>query len=170
MLGARLEVQEMAMCHAVEAILGGVHVHNGVEEARKFIYTHFLGRHMDMAALFRFKFPEREVARLCERLKLNPPVSRLIAETGRASVAPVFVVGVYSGRDKLGEGQGSSLSEAKFRVCRCNVLRLLLMLRRVQMRLERGISIKLLISRPQAQRIRTRPCNMKRRLLIQGQS
>ena len=122
MLGARLEVQEMAMCHAVEAILGGVHVHNGLEEARKFIYTHFLGRHMDMAALFRFKFPEREVVRLCERLKLNAPVSRLIAETGRASVAPVFVVGVYSGRDKLGEGQGSSLSEAKFRVCRYNVL------------------------------------------------
>ena len=116
MLGVRLEVQEMAMCHAVEAIVGGVHVHNGIEEAKKFIYAHFLGRHMDMAALFRFKYPEREVARLCERLKLYPPVSRLIAETGRASIAPVFMVGVYSGKDKLGEGQGSSLAEAKYRV------------------------------------------------------
>lgn len=37
-------------------------------------------------------------------------------ETGRFSAAPVFVVGIYSGRDKLGEGFGSSLNMAEFRV------------------------------------------------------
>ena len=41
---------------------------------------------------------------------------RLLKETGRFSVAPVFVVGIYSGREKLGEGFGSSLSMAEFRV------------------------------------------------------
>lgn len=50
---------------------------------------------------------------LCSRQKLKPPVSRLIAETGRCSSSPLFVVGVYSGHEKLGEGHGSSLKEAK---------------------------------------------------------
>lgn len=40
----------------------------------------------------------------------------MLKETGRFSAAPVFVVGIYSGQDKLGEGFGSSLSMAEFRV------------------------------------------------------
>jgi large subunit ribosomal protein L44 len=43
-------------------------------------------------------------------------LSRLLKETGRFSIAPVFVVGIYFGQDKLGEGFGSSLSMAEFRV------------------------------------------------------
>ena len=38
-----------------------------------------------------------------------------MAESGRYSRSPVFVAGVYSGREKLGEGQGTSLKEAKTR-------------------------------------------------------
>lgn len=41
---------------------------------------------------------------------------RLLKETGRYSLSPVYVVGVYSGEDKLGEGFGSSLRMAEFRV------------------------------------------------------
>jgi dsRNA-specific ribonuclease len=59
--------------------------------------------------------PAQEVTRLCERLKIPLPISRLIAESGRHSRSPAFVVGVYSGREKLGEGQGASLREAKVR-------------------------------------------------------
>ena len=72
-------------------------------------------RSLAMEQLFSFKAPERELMMLCKREGFQLPVPRLIAETGRQSVAPVFVVGIYSGSDKLGEGQGSSLSEAKFR-------------------------------------------------------
>jgi hypothetical protein len=43
-------------------------------------------------------------------------LARLLKETGRFSAAPVFVVGIYSGPDQLGEGFGSSLSMAEFRV------------------------------------------------------
>lgn len=41
---------------------------------------------------------------------------RLLKETGRHSISPVFVVGAYSGVDKLGEGFGSSLKMAEYRV------------------------------------------------------
>lgn len=59
--------------------------------------------------------PAREVTSLCERLRIPLPISRLIAESARYSNAAVFVVGVYSGREKLGEGQGQSIKEAKAR-------------------------------------------------------
>lgn len=39
----------------------------------------------------------------------------MIAETGRLSISPVFVVGVYSGSEKLGEGTGTSIRMAEFR-------------------------------------------------------
>jgi large subunit ribosomal protein L44 len=42
--------------------------------------------------------------------------ARLLKETGRLSNSPVFVVGIYSGADKLGEGFGSSLKMAEYRV------------------------------------------------------
>jgi large subunit ribosomal protein L44 len=41
--------------------------------------------------------------------------TRLLKETGRYSNSPVFVVGIYSGEDKLGEGFGSSLKMAEYR-------------------------------------------------------
>ena len=41
---------------------------------------------------------------------------RLLKETGRFSNSPIFVVGIYSGADKLGEGFGSSLKMAEYRV------------------------------------------------------
>ena len=42
-------------------------------------------------------------------------MARLISETGRFSRHPVFVVGVFSGNDKLGEASGSSPNEARIR-------------------------------------------------------
>ena len=37
-------------------------------------------------------------------------------ETVRLSNSPIFVVGIYSGADQLGEGFGSSLKMAEYRV------------------------------------------------------
>lgn len=45
------------------------------------------------------------------------PTTRILAETGRLSIAPIFVLGVYSGSIKLGEGYGSSLAMAEYRAC-----------------------------------------------------
>ena len=42
--------------------------------------------------------------------------SRLLKETGRLSNSPIYVVGIFSAGEKLGEGFGSSLKMAEFRV------------------------------------------------------
>jgi dsRNA-specific ribonuclease len=99
----------------VRALVGSLQLHLGSPRVKRFFRDHFLSRHLDLSTLFDFRTPTRDLSRLCAREGFEAPVARLISETGRLSRHPVFVVGVYSGKDKLGEGAGSSLDEARFR-------------------------------------------------------
>jgi dsRNA-specific ribonuclease len=113
---ARLPIPlEEAAQSFVRALIGGLHLHLGAPLVKRFYRDHFLSRHLDLSTLFDFRTPTRDLSRLCAREGFEAPVARLISETGRLSRHPVFVVGVYSGKDKLGEGAGSSLDEARFR-------------------------------------------------------
>lgn len=105
-----------ALASFVRALVAGQYAHSGMEAARELIHSHIIRPHkVDMSALLAFDQPTRELAVLCAREGLSAPVSRLMYETGRYSRAPVFILGVFAGKYKLGEGQGSSLKEAKTR-------------------------------------------------------
>ena len=60
---------------------------------------------------------------MAKKLNQPKPVARLLKETGRASTAPVFIVGMYSGNVKVGEGHGSSLKMAEARAVKDALLR-----------------------------------------------
>lgn len=105
---------EFAMASFVRSTIGGVYVHSGgLPAASNFVSQHILSRKLELSRLFKFDQPTRVLSRLCQREGFEPPVARLLAETGRNSRHPVYVVGVYSGSEKLGEGNGSSLDEAR---------------------------------------------------------
>lgn len=106
---------EKASSNFVQAVMGAVYLHAGRAAAKKFYRAHFMSRQLNMANLFQFKQPTRDLSRLCAREGFQSPVARMLSETGRKSRHPVFVVGVFSGNDKLGEGAGSSLDEARIR-------------------------------------------------------
>ncbi|PWY77451.1 ribonuclease III [Aspergillus heteromorphus CBS 117.55] len=108
---------EQASSTFVHALMGAVYLHAGRPAAKRFFEQHFLSRHLNISDLFNFSSPARDLARLCARENFDAPVARIISETGRKSRSPVFVVGIYSGADKLGEGAGASLLEARFRAC-----------------------------------------------------
>ncbi|KAF2187886.1 ribonuclease III [Zopfia rhizophila CBS 207.26] len=99
----------------VRALIGSLHLHLGRPFVKRFYRDHFLSRHLDIDKLFDFRTPTRDLSRLCAREGFEAPVARLISETGRRSRHPVFVVGVFSGKDQLGEGSGASLDEARVR-------------------------------------------------------
>ncbi|KAL1879842.1 54S ribosomal protein L3 mitochondrial [Diaporthe australafricana] len=99
----------------VRAVVGAIYTHCGRESARSFIKAHILSRHFDLQELFSFRQPTRELSRLCAREEFDPPVARLLSETGRLSRTPVFVVGIFSGNDKLGEGAAASLHHARLK-------------------------------------------------------
>ena len=106
---------EAASTSFVRALVGALYLHAGTPAAKKFHQEHILSRHLQLHTLFNFTHPTRDLSVLCKREGFEPPVARLISETGRLSRSPVFVVGVYSGNDKLGEGAGSSLNEGRVR-------------------------------------------------------
>lgn len=113
---------ETAATSFFRALTGALHLHTSPTYSSTFHASHVLSRHLDISKLFTFQYPTRDISRLCAREGFHPPIARLLSETGRYSIAPVFVVGVYSGHDKLGEGAGNSLHEARNRAA-ANALR-----------------------------------------------
>jgi dsRNA-specific ribonuclease len=106
---------EDALANHVRSLFGAIYLHEGHEVAKQYFEKHILSRHLNISSLFKFKYPTRDLSLLCAREGFEAPVARLIAETGRKSRHPVFVVGVFSGNDKLGEGSGGSLDEARIK-------------------------------------------------------
>ncbi|KAL8853859.1 MAG: hypothetical protein Q9221_001330 [Calogaya cf. arnoldii] len=104
-----------ACARFVQAVMGAIYLHRGKQAAKLFFNEHILSRHLDVGKMFEFKQPTRDLSRLCAREGFESPVARILSETGRASRHPVFIVGVFAGREKLGEGSGSSLNEARIR-------------------------------------------------------
>ena len=106
---------EQASTRFVRALMGAVYLHAGKKAAYNFFKAHILSRHLDVSMLFEFRQPTRDLSKLCAREGFESPVARILSETGRKSRHPVFVVGVFAGKDKLGEGSGASLDEARIR-------------------------------------------------------
>lgn len=106
---------ESASASFVRALAGALYLHAGSPASKTFHKSHILSRHLALHQLFSFTYPTRDLSRLCAREGFEPPIARLISETGRLSRTPVFVVGVFSGDDKLGEAAGASLNEARVR-------------------------------------------------------
>lgn len=100
----------------VRALIGGIYAHSGIDATKEFIHNYIIKpKKLDLKDMLIFDQPTRELSRLCVREGLEAPISRLLVESGRYSSHPVFVVGVFSGEQKLGEGQGASLIESKTR-------------------------------------------------------
>lgn len=106
-------LQNDAFSSFVQAVVGSIYTHCGREAAKSFVTSHILSRQFDPSSLFEFKLPTRELAMLCAREGFEAPVARLESETGRLSRTPVYVVGIYSGKEKLGEAAGPSLDIAR---------------------------------------------------------
>lgn len=106
---------EQASATFIRAVMGAIYLHAGRPAAKRFFEQHILSRHLNISELFNFSQPARDLSRLCAREGFERPVAKIISETGRKSRHPVFVVGIYSGEDKLGEGAGASLMEARTR-------------------------------------------------------
>ena len=112
---ARGVTLETASAGFVRALMGAVYLHAGRKAAYNFFNAHVYSRHLDVSKLFEFRQPTRDLSKLCAREGFESPIARILSETGRKSRTPVFVVGVFAGKDKLGEGAGASLDEARIR-------------------------------------------------------
>ncbi|EGD91588.1 mitochondrial 54S ribosomal protein YmL3 [Trichophyton rubrum CBS 118892] len=89
-----------ASANFVRALMGAVYLHGGRRAAKTFFEEHFKSRQLPIADLFGFTEPTRDLSKLCKRVD---------------SAGISVYSGYLSGKDKLGEGAGSSLTEARVR-------------------------------------------------------
>lgn len=107
--------QQEAYASAVRSIVALTYQHLSIAHARALVHKYFLSREVDLRPLIKFRNPTQALQETVKAYGREKPVSRLLKETGRYSISPMYVVGVFSGADKLGEGFGSSLRMAEFR-------------------------------------------------------
>ncbi|KAI0923816.1 hypothetical protein AcW1_006675 [Taiwanofungus camphoratus] len=115
-----------ALSSVPRALTALVYQHRSLFSARKFVHKFFLSREIDLRNMIKFRDPKLALLETVTKFGRERPVSRLLKETGRFSNSPIFVVGIYSGTDKLGEGFGSSLKMAEYRAAEDSLLRLYL--------------------------------------------
>ncbi|TCD60652.1 hypothetical protein EIP91_009739 [Steccherinum ochraceum] len=115
-----------AMASIPRALTAAIYQQHSLLSARKFAHKFFLSREVDLRSMIKFRDPKLALRETVAKFGRERPVSRLLKETGRFSLTPVFVVGIFSGADKLGEGFGSSLKMAEFRAAEDSLLRLYL--------------------------------------------
>ncbi|KAF7731667.1 hypothetical protein EC973_008837 [Apophysomyces ossiformis] len=111
------EKRPRVLAECLNAVVGALYQEQGPEAVKRFVHAHIISRDLDIRPLIKLPEPKRHLTRLLVKLGKEPAVSRTLSETGRLSNAPVFVVGVFSGQEKLGEGFGSSLKMAEYRAC-----------------------------------------------------
>lgn len=111
---------------SMRALIAVVFSETGLSNTRAFVTSHFLTRSLNLAGLLKFNNPKLALASTCKKYGKQPPQSRMVAESGRLSISPVFVVGVWSGETKLGEASGSSIKMAEFRAAEDALRRLYL--------------------------------------------
>ncbi|KAG9312989.1 ribonuclease III domain-containing protein [Chiua virens] len=104
-----------ALASIPRALTALVYQERSLSTARKFVHSFFLSRQVDLRTMLKFRDPKRALMETVAKFGRERPRSRLLKETGRFSNSPIFVVGIYSGPDKLGEGFGSSLKMAEYR-------------------------------------------------------
>jgi large subunit ribosomal protein L44 len=121
-----------ALASVPRALTALIYQKCSLPSARQFVHSYFLSREVDLRGMIKFFDPKKALLEMVLKLRRERPKSRyvpsttgslsltvpnrLLKETGRFSNSPVFVVGIFSGADQLGEGFGSSLKMAEFRV------------------------------------------------------
>ncbi|KAF8202490.1 ribonuclease III domain-containing protein [Pholiota molesta] len=115
-----------AMASIPRSLTALIYQERSLPAARDFVHTHFLTRQVDLRKMLKFFNPKKSLLEMVQKYEREPPKSRLLKETGRFSNSPVFVVGIFSGADQLGEGFGASLRMAEYRAAEDALMRIYL--------------------------------------------
>ncbi len=109
-LRARSKARSAILAHAVEALTGLVMIERGEVSCRE-MARGFLTPRIDWTEVLVPDFTRR-VQEEAQRIYRQAPDYRVLDRTG-AEHDPMFVVGVFLGQTKMGEGRGHSQSDAR---------------------------------------------------------
>lgn len=115
-----LRSKQQIIARGMRALVGGLYHQYGAKVARNYVHNYLIKPrpNIDLKILFKFEQPKRHLSAILNAKGKEFPQSRILKESGRISNSPLYIVGVFSGSEKLGEDYGNSLKMAEFRACR----------------------------------------------------
>ncbi|KAI8917175.1 ribonuclease III domain-containing protein [Powellomyces hirtus] len=106
----------------LQALIGALYLDQGAAAAKEFIVEHFFSRPIDASIHTKMADPKALLDAIVRTSKRERPVARILREAGGGTPAAIYMVGLFQGDVKLGDGYGSSREQAESRAVR-NALR-----------------------------------------------
>jgi ribonuclease-3 len=106
------KARQIILANAFEALTGAIYLDQGYDVAKKFVHTvltKYLNEIIDKEL---YKDAKSRLQELSQDINAITPVYRVLSESG-PDHAKIFVIGVYIGDNKFGEGEGDSKQEAE---------------------------------------------------------
>jgi dsRNA-specific ribonuclease len=100
---------------SMKSLLALIYTNAGLETTRLFLRTHIFSLPLDINSFLKWDNPRFILSQTLQKYSRPAPLPRLLKESGRYTLNPTFLIGIYSGAEKLGEGYGSSIRMAKYR-------------------------------------------------------
>ncbi len=108
----KAKAKEVILANAIEALIGAIHLDQGVGVAEKFVNKYIWPRLGEILKTRSYRDAKSELQELIQdRMKLTPTY-RVLEETGPAHQRK-FGIGVYFGDELIAEGEGLSKQEAE---------------------------------------------------------
>ena len=106
------KARQYIIANAVEALIGGIYLDQGMKEASKFVHTYMLSKLADILENKLYLDPKSKFQELAQEKAKTTPHYRVLGESG-PDHDKIFEVGLYLGEDIVAKGKGSSKQEAQ---------------------------------------------------------
>ena len=106
------KARQYIIANAVEALIGGIYLDQGIKEASKFVHTYMLSKLDDILENKLYLDPKSKFQEIAQEKAKTTPHYRVLGESG-PDHDKIFEVGLYLGEDLVAKGKGSSKQEAQ---------------------------------------------------------
>ncbi len=106
------KARDLILANAFEALLGAIYLDLGFEVVKKFVADHILYKLEDILQNHHFIDAKSHLQELAQEKFLITPTYETVVETG-PDHNKKFVVAVFVGKNKIGEGSGNSKQKAQ---------------------------------------------------------
>jgi ribonuclease III len=106
------KARQYILANAVEALIGGIYLDQGIEAATKFVTAKMLSKLDDILANKLYLDPKSKFQEKAQEIHKVTPHYRVLSEAG-PDHAKIFEVGLYLGDEQVAIGKGASKQEAQ---------------------------------------------------------
>ncbi|KAJ3151581.1 hypothetical protein HDU89_002024 [Geranomyces variabilis] len=102
----------------LQALIGALYQDQGAAVTKQFITSHFLSRTVDESIHAKLANPLAALDAVTAVAGRPRPEARVLKETGANGPSPLYLVALFNGQEKLGDGYGSSKAQAEARAAK----------------------------------------------------